>query len=89
MKLSYEDVTPYLYIKDQIEGRKANPVIRYLFIDEAQDYSPFQLAFLKELFPHARMTLLGDLNQAIYAHAYERTEPFFQANCTKRKKQKR
>ncbi|MGW5888110.1 RNA polymerase recycling motor HelD [Priestia megaterium] len=69
MKLSYEDVTPYLYIKDQIEGRKANPVIRYLFIDEAQDYSPFQLAFLKELFPHARMTLLGDLNQAIYAHA--------------------
>ncbi|MER2140735.1 MAG: RNA polymerase recycling motor HelD, partial [Priestia megaterium] len=69
MKLSYEDVTPYLYIKDQLEGRKANPVIRYLFIDEAQDYSPFQLAFLKELFPHARMTLLGDLNQAIYAHA--------------------
>jgi DNA helicase-2/ATP-dependent DNA helicase PcrA len=69
MKLSYEDVTPYLYIQDQIEGRKANPVIRYLFIDEAQDYSPFQLAFLKELFPHARMTLLGDLNQAIYAHA--------------------
>jgi DNA helicase-2/ATP-dependent DNA helicase PcrA len=69
MKLSYEDVTPYLYIKDQIEGRKTNPVIRYLFIDEAQDYSPFQLAFLKELFPHARMTLLGDLNQAIYAHA--------------------
>lgn len=50
MKLSYEDVTPYLYIKDQIEGRKANPVIRYLFIDEAQDYSPFQLAFLKSCF---------------------------------------
>src|SRR5690606_27109827 len=37
----------------------------------AQDYSPFQFEFLKRLFPAARMTVLGDFNQAIFAHASE------------------
>ncbi|MDA4896554.1 AAA family ATPase, partial [Streptomyces sp. MS2A] len=44
--------------------------IRHLFIDEAQDYTPFQLAFLESLFPACSITMLGDLNQAILAHAY-------------------
>jgi DNA helicase-2/ATP-dependent DNA helicase PcrA len=43
--------------------------VRHVFLDEAQDYSPFQFAFLKRLFPHSKMTVLGDFNQAIYAHA--------------------
>ena len=60
--------TPYLYLQDQLEGRKSNTLIRHLFIDEAQDYSPFQFEFLKQLFPHCKMTILGDVNQAIYAH---------------------
>ncbi|MBS4177632.1 RNA polymerase recycling motor HelD [Lederbergia citrea] len=66
--LFYEDATPYLYLQDQLEGRKSNTLIRHLFIDEAQDYSPFQFEFLKQLFPHCKMTILGDVNQAIYAH---------------------
>ncbi|MCA1012197.1 RNA polymerase recycling motor HelD [Halobacillus halophilus] len=61
-----EDVTPYLYLQDQIEGRNVNTVIRHLFIDEAQDYSPFQIEFIKQLFPNARFNLLGDYNQAIH-----------------------
>ncbi|HEY9576644.1 MAG TPA: ATP-binding domain-containing protein, partial [Pseudobacillus sp.] len=40
-------------------------------VDEAQDYSPFQFEFLKRLFPSAKMTVLGDFNQAIFAHASE------------------
>lgn len=67
-KLFYEDVTPLLYVEDQIKGIHSYNKIRYLFIDEAQDYSPFQLEFFKQLFPNARMTILGDYNQAIYAH---------------------
>ncbi|WLD91627.1 RNA polymerase recycling motor HelD [Alkalihalobacillus sp. AL-G] len=67
-RLLYEDTTPYLYLQDQLEGRKSNTMIRHLFIDEAQDYSPFQFAFLQQIFPNCRMTILGDLNQAIYAH---------------------
>ncbi|MGD8190454.1 RNA polymerase recycling motor HelD [Brevibacillus ginsengisoli] len=67
--LAYEDATPYLYLKERIEGFKTNHSVKHVFIDEAQDYSPFQFAFLKKLFPNSKMTLLGDFNQAIFAHA--------------------
>jgi len=68
-ELFYEDITPFLYLKETILGFHSNNAIRHVIIDEAQDYSPFQLFFLKRLFPRARMTALGDLNQAIYAHS--------------------
>lgn len=67
--LTYEDATPYLYFLDKLEGQKTNTLIRHVFIDEAQDYSPFQFAVLKQLFPYCKMTILGDFNQAIYAHS--------------------
>lgn len=63
----YEDSTPYLYLQDKIEGRKSNTGIRHVFIDEAQDYTPFQFAFIRQLFPYSKVTLLGDLNQAVYS----------------------
>lgn len=68
-ELFYEDITPFLYLKELLLGFRSNTSIRHVIIDEAQDYSPFQLFFLKRLFPRAKMTALGDLNQAIYAHA--------------------
>lgn len=68
-EMFYEDITPFLYLKELVLGFHSNTDIRHVIIDEAQDYSPFQLFFLKRLFPRARMTALGDLNQAIYAHA--------------------
>ncbi|GIO41726.1 RNA polymerase recycling motor HelD [Paenibacillus apis] len=68
-ELFYEDATPYLYLREMLLGFRSNTSIRHVIIDEAQDYSPFQLHFLKRLFPRARFTALGDLNQAIYAHA--------------------
>ena len=68
-ELAYEDATPYLYFKELIEGFQTNTLVRHVFIDEAQDYSPFQFSFIKQLFPHCKMTILGDLRQAIYAHA--------------------
>ncbi|MDP4097613.1 UvrD-helicase domain-containing protein [Paenibacillus sp. P96] len=68
-ELAYEDATPYLYLREITLGFRSNGGIHHVFIDEAQDYSPFQLSFLKRLFPRAKMTALGDFNQAIYAHA--------------------
>lgn len=68
-KLLYEDAAPFLYMQDLIEGRKKNTKIKHLFIDEAQDYSPFQMAYMRSIFPVASMTVLGDINQSIYAHA--------------------
>lgn len=68
-ELFYEDATPYLYLKEKIEGRLTNTAVKHVFVDEAQDYSPFQFAFMKQLFPYSRWTVLGDLNQGIFAHA--------------------
>lgn len=68
-QMFYEDATPFIYFQDLIEGRKSNTSIRHVFIDEAQDYSPFQFAFIQKLFPYSKMTLLGDMNQAIYSGA--------------------
>ncbi|QWU13524.1 DNA helicase-2 / ATP-dependent DNA helicase PcrA [Paenibacillus sophorae] len=65
--LSYEDATPFLYLKELSQGFHTNTVIRHVFVDEVQDYSPFQLEFMRRMFPRAKMTVLGDLNQAIYA----------------------
>jgi DNA helicase II / ATP-dependent DNA helicase PcrA len=68
-RLAYEDATPYLYLQEMIVGFQMNMNIRHVIVDEAQDYSPFQYEYLKKMFPRARMTVLGDLNQAIYAHS--------------------
>lgn len=72
-ELPYEDAAPYLYLKEQIEGLQRNTDIRHLFIDEAQDWSPFQFAFVKKLFSRSKMTVLGDTNQAIHANTADTT----------------
>ncbi|MBB6691631.1 UvrD-helicase domain-containing protein [Cohnella xylanilytica] len=70
--IDHEDATPLLYVMEALEGfRKVDGEVRHLFVDEAQDYSPFQAAFLRKRFPRARLTVLGDFNQAIYAQAEE------------------
>lgn len=70
-KLFYEDATPFLLMTELILGFQTDRSIKHILIDEAQDYSPFQFEFLKRVFPSARMTVLGDFNQAIFAHANE------------------
>ncbi len=70
-KLYYEDATPFLLLKELIQGFQTNTAIKHVLIDEAQDYSSFQFEFLKRLFPAAKMTVLGDFNQGIFAHASE------------------
>ncbi|KID42020.1 RNA polymerase recycling motor HelD [Fructilactobacillus fructivorans] len=67
-KISDADISIYLYLYDLISGKRPDVHMRYLFVDEVQDYTPFQLAYLKFNFPRAKFTLLGDLNQAIFTH---------------------
>lgn len=68
-ELFYEDATPYLYVKELVEGVRTNTEIRHVFVDEGQDYSAFQYEYLKKSFPRARMTVLGDFGQAIFIQA--------------------
>ncbi|WP_248929348.1 RNA polymerase recycling motor HelD [Paenibacillus hamazuiensis] len=67
--LAYEDATPLLFLNEMIQGFHTYNTVRHVLVDEAQDYSAFQYEFLKRLFPRCKMTLLGDLNQSIYAHS--------------------
>ncbi len=45
--------------------------MKHVFIDEIQDYSEAQLAYLKFLFPYSKFTMLGDINQTIYGHGQQ------------------
>ncbi|MBW7476823.1 UvrD-helicase domain-containing protein [Paenibacillus oenotherae] len=68
-ELFHEDATPYLFVKELVEGVRTNTEIRHVFVDEGQDYSAFQYEYFKKLFPRARMTVLGDFGQAIFIQA--------------------
>src|SRR5699024_7754790 len=65
----WEEATPFSYFKDQLIGALEDRSLRYLFIVEPQDFTPFQFAYINYLFPYTRMTLLGDVNQAIFSYA--------------------
>lgn len=67
-EVPYEDVAPLLYLFETITGWNSFNSIRHVILDEAQDYSPFQYEIIRRLFPRSKLTLLGDLNQAIQPH---------------------
>lgn len=64
-QLYYEDQTPLLYLKGALGDLPKTSEIKYVIIDEAQDYTPLQYEIFYQLFNSASITMLGDLNQAI------------------------
>lgn len=62
--LEAADVFPLIYIKLYLEGSDEDDNIRYLIIDEMQDYTPVQYAVLNRLYP-CRKTILGDFAQNV------------------------
>jgi DNA helicase-2/ATP-dependent DNA helicase PcrA len=63
--LNYEDQPALLYLKIVLGDIQDTSSIKYIVIDEAQDYTPLQYEVLKRLFPNASITMLGDLSQGI------------------------
>ncbi len=68
-RVNYEDLAPLLYLKGILEGFPKMNGIKYLFIDEAQDYIPLQYRLFKNIFPKSSFTILGDLNQLVNPYA--------------------
>lgn len=64
-KLNYEDQPPLLYLKGAFGDLPKTSEVKYVIIDEAQDYTPLQYEIFYQLFKHANMTILGDLHQSI------------------------
>ncbi|MGL5695288.1 MAG: RNA polymerase recycling motor HelD [Peptostreptococcaceae bacterium] len=63
--LYYEDQVALLYLKVALGDIGATSQIKYVIIDEAQDYTPLQYEIFYKLFKSANMTILGDINQSI------------------------
>jgi len=64
-QIFYEDQIPLLYLKGALGDLPRTSEIKYVIIDEAQDYTLLQYEILYQLFSHANITMLGDLNQSI------------------------
>ena len=76
-----EDLPALAMICRAVFGWKTKP-LKHIIIDECQDYSPFQLEFLRQCNPAASFTLVGDLYQGIRPDEgirrwEEWTEPLF------------
>lgn len=65
----YEDLAPLLYLKRKLNGVPRKNSIRHVIIDEVQDYTPLQIEIIRELFPSASFTVVGDLNQSVNPYA--------------------
>lgn len=63
-----EDLAPLMYIKHSIYGLDEKIEVRHVVIDEAQDYSLFQLFILKRIIGGNSFSILGDLCQGIYSY---------------------
>ncbi|MDP4092128.1 MAG: RNA polymerase recycling motor HelD [Bacillota bacterium] len=63
-----EDIAPITYLKFKIYGMDEKLPVRHIIIDEAQDFSAFQIYVLKKIVKDSSFTLLGDLCQGIHSY---------------------
>lgn len=64
-EIPYEDGVGLLYLHFEVNGYPEYGYIKEVIIDEAQDYSLWQISILKNIFKSATFTILGDPNQRI------------------------
>ncbi|MFC3039854.1 RNA polymerase recycling motor HelD [Virgibacillus xinjiangensis] len=67
-----EDLAPILYLHTYIKGIPKELKMKYVVIDEGQDYNLLQIRALRRATGTNLFTILGDLSQGI--HAYRGTE---------------
>ncbi|WP_248925694.1 HelD family protein [Paenibacillus hamazuiensis] len=67
-----DDLAPLLYLRNRLHGIEAELMFDHTVIDEAQDFSPLQVALLQQHTRNQSFTILGDLSQGI--HAYQGIE---------------
>lgn len=81
-----EDLPPLLYIHYLLSGNEGGERFDHIVIDEAQDFSPFQIAVLDLYVKGHSFTILGDLSQGIHAykgvHAWEEMQALFSPEQT-------
>ncbi len=66
--IEFEDLAALAYLKHKVFGFEKKMDIKYVVIDEAQDFSHFQFYALKKIFNTELFTILGDLSQGIHSY---------------------
>ena len=67
--LYFDDALAVAYLHIKIYRASVNAHIRHVVIDEAQDYYPLHYRIISALFPYAKFTVLGDVNQTLEKNA--------------------
>lgn len=63
-EIRYDDLAPLLYLTNYFFGLKKRKEVKYLIIDEMQDYSFVHYSIFNSIFD-CNKTILGDINQCI------------------------
>jgi len=82
-----DDLAALAYIRILLEGIDEKEKFKYIIVDEAQDYSPFQVYLVNRFAKGNALTLVGDLAQGIYYYKglktwEDITEKVFDGNAT-------
>lgn len=82
-----DDCAAMAYMKIRVNGLPKMKEIKHTVIDEAQDYSPFQLYVISLMTKNQSMTIVGDVGQGIYYYrginSWEKLmEEVFNNKCT-------
>lgn len=82
-----DDLSALAYIRILLQGIDEEERFEYIVVDEAQDYSPFQVYLVNKFAKGNALTLVGDLAQGIYYYKglktwEDITEQVFEGNAT-------
>lgn len=61
-----DDLGAMVYLKIKIEGLPEKYKFKHIVVDEAQDYSLFQIAAIRDMAQNNSFTIVGDVGQGIY-----------------------
>lgn len=66
--IELEDMAPIIYLKYKLFGIDEKVQVKHIVIDEAQDFSAFQIYVLRKIIKDSSFTILGDLCQGIHSY---------------------
>ncbi len=67
-QIELEDLAPLVYLKFCLYGLEERIPVKHIVIDEAQDFSVFQLYAIKKIIKDSSFTIFGDLSQGIHSY---------------------
>ncbi len=67
-QIELEDLAPLVYLKFCFYGLEERIPVKHIVIDEAQDFSVFQLYAVKKIIKDSSFTIFGDLSQGIHSY---------------------